>query len=200
MMLTVLEPIARESEPNSSLGRKMDSIADYYKQPLENLRVFTSNQTFLEKSTTEPCVSVPEILMQTFDQVYEPMNNSGEDDRQRSEFVFGWLYRLPDKFTRLLRGKYPTALIILAHFTVLLREFGSYWFMDSWVDHFMAGIGEEHQKVVSVACRTNTNQCKLARRQGYMTSSSRYSRRKIPKAQRGLRSRAFNGHPASRGV
>jgi hypothetical protein len=54
--------------------------------------------------------------------------------------VFAWLYRMSDAFTERLQQRDPIALIIYAHFAVLMQEMEKFWYMRGWVPHIMSGI------------------------------------------------------------
>ncbi|KAI1140285.1 hypothetical protein F5Y05DRAFT_312120 [Hypoxylon sp. FL0543] len=58
------------------------------------------------------------------------------------EVIIAWLYKLEDHFVRLLRGKQPTALIILAHFAILLSTLEYCWFVQGWAIHVSRGIAD----------------------------------------------------------
>ncbi|KAK8239598.1 C6 zinc finger protein [Phyllosticta capitalensis] len=54
--------------------------------------------------------------------------------------VFVWLFRLSDEFVECARQRKPVALVIFAHFCVLLHTLESSWWMKGWVYHLMSGI------------------------------------------------------------
>lgn len=54
--------------------------------------------------------------------------------------LFIWPYQLEDEFTNNLQGKDQGALVILAHFAVLLKVFSfSIWFLQGWSEHLLDG-------------------------------------------------------------
>lgn len=54
--------------------------------------------------------------------------------------LFIWPYQLEDAFTDALQGRDQAALVILAHFAVLLKLFGfSIWFLQGWSEHLLDG-------------------------------------------------------------
>lgn len=54
--------------------------------------------------------------------------------------LFIWPYQLEDEFTDALQGRDQAALVILAHFAVLLKVFGfSIWFLQGWSEHLLDG-------------------------------------------------------------
>jgi hypothetical protein len=53
-----------------------------------------------------------------------------------------WLYRCTDDFTDLLQKHHPAALAVLAHACLALNDLSSYWYMEGWVTHILAGVWE----------------------------------------------------------
>lgn len=45
------------------------------------------------------------------------------------DVLIGWIYRLPEEIIGSLERKEPHALVILAHWAVLLKSMNSAWFM-----------------------------------------------------------------------
>jgi hypothetical protein len=56
------------------------------------------------------------------------------------QVLMGWLYRLPEEMVSLLEQKEPVALIILAHWGMLLKHMRSVWFMKGWDAHVVSGV------------------------------------------------------------
>jgi hypothetical protein len=69
-----------------------------------------------------------------------PPHRSREDPQ--FAHVLGWLYRLPDGFVALVRRRDPGALVVLAHFALLLRTLRAAWWLDGWAEHLVARIAE----------------------------------------------------------
>ncbi|KAK4496409.1 hypothetical protein PRZ48_012389 [Zasmidium cellare] len=57
-----------------------------------------------------------------------------------SQMVFAWLYRLEEHYLATLQAKRPMALVILAHYLVLLSQLEGYWYIHGWVPHIMEAI------------------------------------------------------------
>ncbi|PGH12579.1 hypothetical protein AJ79_04200 [Helicocarpus griseus UAMH5409] len=81
-------------------------------------------------------------LIESFDQVHKTKTVTRLDNYslQLVPEVFGWLYRLPGAFIDAVKVKNPLALVILAHWCVLLKELEAIWFMEGWAGHIIAGI------------------------------------------------------------
>lgn len=58
----------------------------------------------------------------------------------RFEIVMVWLYKLEDGFVECLQEKHPPALILLAHYAVLLQTLQYCWFMEGWGTHLYHGV------------------------------------------------------------
>ena len=53
-----------------------------------------------------------------------------------------WVYRLAPEFIEKLEERDLVALILLAHFGILLRtlETGKYWFIQGWSCHILSNV------------------------------------------------------------
>jgi hypothetical protein len=56
--------------------------------------------------------------------VYAPNSNRG--------IVLSWPYMIDLDYEKLLAGREPIALIILAHYAVMLDTFKEYWWLRGW--------------------------------------------------------------------
>ncbi|CAK7233495.1 hypothetical protein SBRCBS47491_008629 [Sporothrix bragantina] len=54
--------------------------------------------------------------------------------------VYAWLYSLDDEFVELVVQRRPLALVVFAHFCVLLRLLSGCWWMQGWSTHLMQEI------------------------------------------------------------
>ncbi|KKK20498.1 hypothetical protein ARAM_001096 [Aspergillus rambellii] len=57
-----------------------------------------------------------------------------------TQILMGWLFRLPERFMWLLGQKDQMALVIFAHWVLLLKYMRSVWFMVGWDTHVISGI------------------------------------------------------------
>lgn len=57
--------------------------------------------------------------------------------------AFTWPVEVPDKFMLLLNDRAPEALVILAHYCVVLHHLDDYWWMKGWAGHIMGNIYSE---------------------------------------------------------
>ncbi|KAI0853909.1 hypothetical protein F5Y00DRAFT_269255 [Daldinia vernicosa] len=58
------------------------------------------------------------------------------------QVIIAWLYKLDECFVGFLREKQPPALIILAHFAILLSSLEYCWFLEGWANHVSQGIAD----------------------------------------------------------
>lgn len=78
-------------------------------------------------------------LLEIMREVYEK-RSIGDPGVGLMHLLIGWLYRLPDELVGLLERKEPRALVILAHWAVMLKYMDNVWFMKGWSKHVLEGI------------------------------------------------------------
>lgn len=88
-----------------------------------------------------------DTLIGIYAAIYGRRGPDGEvtyDGPPHNQFVFGWLYRLKPGFVACVRRCEPCALLVLAHYSVLLHtdaiERG--WYVEGWREHIVARVGE----------------------------------------------------------
>lgn len=63
--------------------------------------------------------------------------------------IYAWLYKLSPEYLQLLAQRTPEALVIFAHFCVLLKTLDGCWWMQGWPAHLLQTIwnllGEHHR-------------------------------------------------------
>ncbi|KAL9004357.1 MAG: hypothetical protein Q9188_002829 [Gyalolechia gomerana] len=57
--------------------------------------------------------------------------------------AFTWPVEVPDKFIQLLQARSPEALVILAHYCVVLHHLDNYWWLNGWAAQVMENISNE---------------------------------------------------------
>ncbi|KAJ9662526.1 hypothetical protein H2201_006014 [Coniosporium apollinis] len=117
-------PVERKPPPN-------------YRENIEKLRRFIADERVGDPDA-QAYIKALDDLSQSFTGFYE--GTDGTPETYHSNFIFAWLYRMSGEFSLRLRQKQPVALVILAYYTVLLKEFDLDWFMSGWVPHIMSGI------------------------------------------------------------
>jgi hypothetical protein len=76
-------------------------------------------------------------LRRTFNMVFNK-----DPDTYEATDVLLWLYRLSDHFVELLSQRKPEALVILAHFSILLKELDNRWWIHGWSKRLISQIYE----------------------------------------------------------
>lgn len=57
-------------------------------------------------------------------------------------FAFCWSFRIPAGFLELLEARRPFALVILAHYAVILHHLRESWWMGAWGTRILSEIGD----------------------------------------------------------
>ncbi|KAL4909520.1 hypothetical protein BDW74DRAFT_174721 [Aspergillus multicolor] len=78
-------------------------------------------------------------LIRCFEGAYQK-RKAGVVPPELMPFTMGWTFRLPEMMIDRLEGREPIALVILAHWAILLRYMGEAWFMRGWDRHIILGI------------------------------------------------------------
>ncbi|KAJ6164981.1 hypothetical protein N7470_003653 [Penicillium chermesinum] len=72
-----------------------------------------------------------DVYTQTIDHLshsLEQLMNGGEP----KDFAFCWAFRIPMRFSQLVRDRRPFALVVLAHYAVVLHHLRESWWMGNW--------------------------------------------------------------------
>ncbi|KAI9369307.1 hypothetical protein BJX61DRAFT_536528 [Aspergillus egyptiacus] len=56
--------------------------------------------------------------------------------------AFQWIFQVPSKFMELFRQREPFALVILAHYAVIIHFLRRHWWMGDWAARLIRNIGE----------------------------------------------------------
>ncbi|KAG0649895.1 Aspergillopepsin-2 [Hyphodiscus hymeniophilus] len=126
------------------------SIRQVLRQPSNDQHLESLRHCILESTTNFADVQVYLEALEKLSRSFPPNSTSGSRPSQTSpQTAFVWLWRLSDEFLSCLQKRDPIALVILAHFCVLLNDLGSLWCMKGWADHLLSEIhkslGEEHR-------------------------------------------------------
>lgn len=81
-------------------------------------------------------------LVDCFREVYGTLENQEAITNGKTHVVIRWLWIIDDEFIDQIKRDHPAALVLLAHFTVILQTLECYWFMKGWAVHVMNGIVE----------------------------------------------------------
>ncbi|KAL8949829.1 MAG: hypothetical protein Q9222_004094 [Ikaeria aurantiellina] len=86
----------------------------------------------------EACVDAVKALRKCFAKIFTRSSVECEVGT-----AFTWPVEVPDKFIQLLNARAPEALVILAHYCVVLHHLDDYWWMKGWAAHLMDNIYNE---------------------------------------------------------
>ncbi|EAW25187.1 uncharacterized protein NFIA_106760 [Aspergillus fischeri NRRL 181] len=73
-----------------------------------------------------------QVYQEAIDRLVDPFGKLGDPGSHRLSGVFMWVFHVPDRFFELVRKRDAVALIILAHFCVVLHDLRNHWWMSSW--------------------------------------------------------------------
>lgn len=82
---------------------------------------------------------VMDDLIRSFQGVYRE-RKAGSPPCEFMPFTMGWTFRLSEAMVERLEDREPLALVILAHWAILLRYMNDVWFMRGWDRHIVTGV------------------------------------------------------------
>jgi hypothetical protein len=97
-------------------------------------------------STAAVCLKALDALIGIYAATYgRHVGTDGEvtyDGPPENQFVFGWLYRVESRFVACVRRREPYALLVLAHYAVLLNGDAVQrgWYVKGWKEHIIATV------------------------------------------------------------
>ncbi len=112
-------------------------IPPNYRENIEKLRRFIAEARAGDPNA-QAYIEALDCLSQSFTGFYEGTDGTRESDY--SNIIFAWLYRVSGEFSLRLQQKQPVVLVILAYFTILLKELDCIWYMSGWVPNITTGI------------------------------------------------------------
>ncbi len=121
-----------------------------WEDALDGLREFVASagdSRGLEGHTEKVSLKALDDVIGIYAAVYGRRGGDGEimcHGPPQNQFVFGWLYRVEPEFAGCVRRGDPRALLVLAHFAVLLNEktIQRGWYVEGWKQHIIARVGE----------------------------------------------------------
>jgi hypothetical protein len=115
---------------------------DVYVQWEEPLNDLTNWFVSFEQPYKDLLESMRSALSDCFCGVFGTAKEPLSQTRGKSHIVMRWLYFIEDDFIAPLKGKSPPALVLLAHFAVLLQTLDHTWYLEGWARHILEGVGE----------------------------------------------------------
>ncbi|EAQ84909.1 hypothetical protein CHGG_08923 [Chaetomium globosum CBS 148.51] len=99
-------------------------------------------------ATASLCLAALDALIAIYSAIYGRRLGPGNDithaGPSEDQFVFGWLYRAQPEFVACVRKRELHALLVLAHYAVLLNTdtIPGGWYIEGWREHIVARVGE----------------------------------------------------------
>ena len=93
-------------------------------------------------SAGEEAVQVYKSALHSLRECFVRMNNRTVDECEVS-IAFLWPVMIPQEFVDKLQAGEPLALIILAHYCVILHHLDNYWWMNGWATYIVRKIDRE---------------------------------------------------------
>ena len=81
---------------------------------------------------------VYEATMEHLSSALERLAEGGEP----TVIAIRWIFRIPSRFIELVRERQPFALVILAHFAVIMHSLRGHWWMGDWGMNVLEDIGQ----------------------------------------------------------
>lgn len=91
-------------------------------------------------SHLDVCHRMFESLLYCFRETFGTSADPASDTVGAFETIMIWLYRMEDEFVHCLLQNEPAALVLLAHFALLLQTLEYCWFMEGWATHISESI------------------------------------------------------------
>ena len=73
-----------------------------------------------------------QVYKETIDSLADHLGKVGNPASHRLSGVFMWIFLLRERFFELVRERDSIALVILAHFCVVLHDLRKHWWISSW--------------------------------------------------------------------
>ncbi|KAJ5160276.1 uncharacterized protein N7482_007280 [Penicillium canariense] len=137
----ILEP--KGEEPEHSLSDSMRVELHEHTIHVEALRRLVE-QEITDEADRSMCTAAINDLLEIMREVYTKRSH-GNPGVGLMHLLIGWIYRLPGELVGRLEQKESRALVILAHWVVLLKYMDSVWFMRGWAEHVLMGISASLQ-------------------------------------------------------
>jgi hypothetical protein len=126
-----------------------DTLSPLFKVAIRNMAHSSSGIDHLAELRkqilrVDPPMAELTTYLAALDQLSERFDASMTSPSRLSQMfpqqVFVWVYQLEDKFVSLLQEGKPIALVILAHFCILLNGLSSFWWTRGWMEHLLSEI------------------------------------------------------------
>lgn len=75
------------------------------------------------------------ILKETY-----AIRSAGKDGINLMHLAMGWVYRMQEEMIGLLEARDPSAMVVYAHWSIILRYMQSSWLLRGWDEHVVLGV------------------------------------------------------------
>ncbi|KAI1647738.1 uncharacterized protein F4817DRAFT_358537 [Daldinia loculata] len=130
-------PPPQPEEPSRKEAHQVEFVP--WEEPLQKLSTLISAAP---ASTRKIYNSTLGCLSWCFHETYGTSAAPKSEIIGQFRVLIAWLYKLDECFVGFLCEKQPTALIILAHFAILLSSLEYCWFLEGWANHVSQGIAD----------------------------------------------------------
>ncbi|CEL10055.1 hypothetical protein ASPCAL13182 [Aspergillus calidoustus] len=135
-----LEPLVKEQQEKNSLSTaRLEDEFSQHAARLHEVRFLVTTE--ITRADCDFYLAAVDDLLCCFEDACKSVK-AGEDATELMQFAMGWTYRRPAVMIDRLEGREPVALVILAHWAILLRYMRGVWFMEGWDAHIVSGIRE----------------------------------------------------------
>ncbi|KAL4819540.1 hypothetical protein BDW67DRAFT_193891 [Aspergillus spinulosporus] len=131
----VLAPSEKE-KPADIPDHELDTELSWHVQHLQKIKAAVTAEAQADRDLY---IGVTDDLIGCFEDAYQA-RNAGSAPPELMQYTMGWTFRLPEMMIERLEIREPIALVILAHWAILLRYMGEAWFMRGWDRHIILGI------------------------------------------------------------
>ncbi|OJI98913.1 hypothetical protein ASPVEDRAFT_50496 [Aspergillus versicolor CBS 583.65] len=133
----VLEPAEEGLDLDTDASApELDEELSRHVQRLQEVRDMVNLEM---EGDREVYVGVVDNLAECFEEAYR-RRRTGCHPTGLMPYAMGWTFRLPNTMITKLEEREPIALIVLAHWAILLRYMRDSWFMERWDHHIVMGI------------------------------------------------------------
>ena len=97
-------------------------------------------QCDLERDGTNAIARAFTTLEDVFSKTFGTSDSAPLDADETGHLAFMWLYILPDEFVELAQNHDPVPLVVLSHFSILMKRLETQWWIRGWADNIVHSI------------------------------------------------------------
>ncbi|KAF7589976.1 hypothetical protein BBP40_003467 [Aspergillus hancockii] len=99
----------------------------------------------LSRMNMRLAIQKPEHEKEVYDTAIQHLGTSLDKLARGGEIMivaFEWIFQIPPRFIDLLRERQPFALIVLAHYAVIMHSLRGHWWVGEWAARLISQIGQ----------------------------------------------------------